>query len=118
MSKRRPVALLVGVLAASTALTLAVGVFVYVTDPIGEKLKMGKACLSQKKASVLNRFGKPTCEHKGYIAPVREEYVKAHPVSVTLEYRCRSGTLYLSFEPVNGEWVCYDADWLPEGFAF
>jgi hypothetical protein len=66
------------------------------------------------------KFGTPNLAWDGdYGLPVGGEGTRNHPPEVTtMVYSTRSGTLYLGFRQVAGEWVCSHETWLPEGARF
>ena len=74
--------------------------------------------LNQRMAAIRDRFGPPSDEWEGHYGNRTDEYIKKHDPSVTMIYVRSAGTLYLSFERVNGEWVCYSSHWMPKGTVF
>lgn len=68
--------------------------------------------------SIRSRFGPPSREWQGYYGCPPLDYANEHTPSTTMTYLRSTGTLYLSFEPWNGEWVCYTSHWMPNGWVF
>jgi hypothetical protein len=64
--------------------------------------------VGQTRDAIERRFGAPSRVRAGH-------YYMKDPSAVTLLYERLSGTLYLSFQEVDGEWVCFSSDWVPKG---
>ena len=108
-------------LAALTA-GAALGVYLYWGNPF-DPMERGRAPVAgeyvgQTKAAVIGRYGPPTREWSGCYGLAPADYVTKHDRAVTLIYERSTGRLYLSFDPVGGEWVCFSSDWMPNGCEF
>jgi hypothetical protein len=73
--------------------------------------------VGRTKASVTEEYGPPTREWNGCYGKPPPNYLKLHGQAVTLIYERFTGTLYLSFDPVDDEWVCFSSHWVPNGIA-
>jgi hypothetical protein len=71
------------------------------------------------RTAIEAKHGPPSHEWQGhYGPPVDEEYARKHDPAVTVIYERGDGTLYVSFEKKNGEWICFRSDWMPTGWVF
>jgi hypothetical protein len=90
-----------------------------ILDPLdaGRTIVEGRF-VGQTKAAIEARYGKPTREHAGYYGKPDVSYEKEHSPAITTLYIRFSGRLFLSFEQREGEWVCFDSLWCPNGWDF
>jgi hypothetical protein len=73
--------------------------------------------LGMSKAAFVGTYGPPSHQWEGHYGNPRLDYVQQHPGTVSLTYERWTGTLYLSFEEVDGEWRCFSSDWMPDGWV-
>jgi hypothetical protein len=108
------------VMAAFLASCLAVYFFMgNVLDPLDSgRSSVADEYLGQTKVEFIRRHGRPSRQWAGHYGCPRLDYAKQHPSAVTLTYRRWTGTLYLSFEQVGGEWRCFSSHWMPDGSVF
>jgi hypothetical protein len=81
-------------------------------EPVGEEYH------GQTRAAILTRLGPPTHEWNGHYGNPPLGYVDAHSPAISMIYERPFGRLYLSFEQVDGEWICFSSSWLEPGAAF
>jgi hypothetical protein len=81
----------------------------------GPAFDWNRSFLGHTKAAVIHRFGPPSSSWNGSYG---QDSSEGYDPAVTLVYRRHSGAMYLSFCLENDEWVCFSADWLPNGWAF
>jgi hypothetical protein len=74
--------------------------------------------VGQTKEAITGRFGSPSHEWEGCYGNPPVSYTEAHKPSITMTYKRCTGVLYLSFEQVGDNWVCYSSHWMPNGWAF
>src|SRR5262245_3863443 len=60
--------------------------------------------------SVQGQFGSPSHQWHGHYGSPSDDYTKQHKPSITMTYIRSTGILYLSFEQVGDDWVCYSSD--------
>jgi hypothetical protein len=73
--------------------------------------------VGKTKASILRRFGEPSHQWEGHYGAPSWDYASQHSPAVTFMYERWTGIHYLSFELVDGEWVCFRSSWMPNGWA-
>jgi len=107
------------VLGSAVVLTLTVLFYRNPFDPLdsGRNPVEGEY-LHQTRDSIRERFGPPSDEWQGYYGYPPLSYTNLHNPSITMTYIRSAGILYLSFEQVDGEWVCYSSHWMPTGVVF
>ena len=92
-----------------------------ILDPLdfGRSLKQPVGFGGQTKEAIEAKYGKPTGESAGVFGLPDISYVKFHSRAITTTYIRFSGRLFLSFEQrQDGEWVCFDSLWCPNGVVF
>jgi hypothetical protein len=83
-------------------------------DPLADLANSGYLSgthVGQKKGDLLRRFGQPSDEKPGIPRHPAVEFTQAHPTAVTLIYYRSTGVLYLTFEKIDDEWICFSSDW-------
>jgi hypothetical protein len=101
-----------------------IGVYLYVNyrhlfDPLaGPNRPVSGTHIGQKKDEFVSQYGRPTKQWPGIYGGPPDDYSQSHPTAITLVYERASGTLYLAFEIINSEWVCFSSDWMPTGCVF
>jgi hypothetical protein len=85
-------------------------------DPIDRgKEPVANEYLGQSKTHIIQKYGSPTKEWSGHYGKPPVDYIKQHSPSVTMVYHRFTGTLYISFEWMDDDWVCYASHWVPNG---
>lgn len=103
---------------------LLAGISIYairgnVFDPLdGGRTPVQGQFVGQTRAAIEAKYGKPTDEWTGHYGNPPVSYAEQHSPAISTTYQRFGGTLYLSFEPRQGEWVCFSSDWLPNGCVF
>jgi hypothetical protein len=72
-------------------------------------------CVGWTEKQIKDRFGEPSHQWSGFYGKPPATYTLLHPSAVSMVYERFTGTLYVSVEPVNGEWVCFECTWAPNG---
>ena len=98
----------------------------WIINPFGnlfDPLDAGRNSVSgqhvgQTKQAIVARFGPPSNQWEGHYGNPDDRYCKANNPAITFIYERPSGILYLSFKQVNGAWVCFTSDWMPNGCVF
>lgn len=67
---------------------------------------------------ITTQFGPPTTKFSGHYGNPPLDYRRTYPEAHTHVYTTPAGSLYLSFCQQRGRWVCFAANWLPEGAVF
>jgi hypothetical protein len=69
--------------------------------------------------SIVEAYGPPSVQREGYYGPPHDaKYRRSYDPAQTPLYEGPSGTLYLSFCMVKGQWVCFSSDWMPKGWVW
>jgi hypothetical protein len=123
MLKRNRAAVLVGLAALVGSGTLLVLAAYLVRHGAFDSLDGGMMVVQNHyagwtKGDVIGHLGPPSTHSDGHSGDPPLDYARQHSPAITFTYFRPAGTLYLSFEQVNGEWVCFSSDWLPKGAAF
>ena len=72
--------------------------------------------LGKSKTFIIQKYGSPSKEWAGHYGKPPTDYIEEHSPSTTLLYERFTGTLYISFERKDDDWVCYSSYWLPNGW--
>jgi hypothetical protein len=88
-------------------------------DPLdrGKEVVAGEY-LGKTKASIIQRYGPPSKEWAGHYGSPPTDYMEQHSPSVSLLYQRLTGTLYISLEKKDDDWICYSSHWMPNGAEF
>ncbi|HSZ58123.1 MAG TPA: hypothetical protein VK797_20840 [Tepidisphaeraceae bacterium] len=76
------------------------------------------AFVGSTKEQIIAKLGNPTTQFNGHYGLPGLGWANQHPNCVTLLFEKPGGTLYVTIEPKNGEWIGLRSQWLPEGGAF
>jgi len=87
-------------------------------EAIEAEQEAAKGYLGATMTSVMARRGNPSEKWEGHYGHPDLAYVNAHGPPITMIYNDSLGVLYLSFEQVNGQWVCFSATYVREGTVF
>jgi hypothetical protein len=114
MSLRRRWAVL-GILGLACMTALVVYL---VRGDIFDPLNRGRSPVSgefveQSRTAIEAKCGPPSAEWEGHYGNPPNEYTREHDPALSVTCRRGAGTLFLSFERRNGEWVCFSSDWMP-----
>lgn len=119
LTRRRIVIVVVAFLSCAAFLILTVIFYRNPFDPLDSgRQPVDGEYVRQTKESITGRFGPPSHEWEGYYGNPPLDYANAHSPSITTTYIRFTGTLFLSFEQVDAEWICYCSDWMPNGWVF
>jgi hypothetical protein len=110
------------VAAVSAVGIVAIAVYL-VRGNIFDPLNRGRSPVSgefidQSRKAIEAKFGPPSHECKGHYGAPPVFYTSQHDPAITVTYERGGGTLYLSFDQREGEWVCFRSDWMPTGWVF
>jgi hypothetical protein len=88
-------------------------------DPVNRGLApVADEYVGQTKTSIFKQYGAPTHEWNGCYGNPSGDYAKKHDGAVTVVYQRSTGLLYLSFDRVGDEWVCFSSHWMPNSSMF
>jgi hypothetical protein len=119
MWTRRLVIMTVTVLSLAAFFALTVKFYRNPFDPMDSgRSPVEGEYVHQTREAILSRFGTPSHQWQGYYGNPDLSYTSTHSPSITMTYIRPTGVLYLSFEEVNGEWICYSSHWMPDGWVF
>jgi hypothetical protein len=69
------------------------------------------------REAIVAELGRPSSEWVGHYGLPSASYRLRHKGAKVLYYHWQSGDFYASIEEVNGRWICFSSDWLPEGWV-
>lgn len=70
------------------------------------------------KDQIIATLGTPDAQWPGHYGAPESKWATQHEPCITFTYQKWGGTLYLSIEQQNGQWVCFCSTWLPKGGVF
>jgi len=113
--------LIFSVLAAVCIFLLVISTY-FIWGNIFDPLDGGRApvpgrFVGQRKETMEATYGRPTSEWAGHFGAPDASYAELHSPAISTTYERLSGTLYLSYEQRQGEWVCFDSFWCPNGWT-
>lgn len=76
------------------------------------------AFVGSTKQQIVQKLGNPTTQFAGHYGNPPSAWADQHPNCVTLVYQKPDGTLYVTIESKNGDWIGLCSQWLPKGGAF
>ena len=76
------------------------------------------AFVGSTKKQIIAKLGNPSGQFDGHYGLPNGVWARQHPNCVTLTFKKPGGTLYVTVEPKNGDWIGLCSQWLPAGGAF
>lgn len=82
-----------------------------------ESRPIGQTHVGKTREELVAELGAPTREGPWPIGSPPIEVFERYPGLQTLEWQWESGRFLASMYPVDGDWVCFNSYWVPEGWV-